>query len=148
MDYFTYEELIYSETALKNRIRNKTTRQVEANLARLVSDILDPLRKAYGRAIIVNSGYRCAALNKAVGGASTSQHTTGCAADINAGSVAANRELARLIVRLNLPWCQLINEKDYAWVHISIANDPKTSPKRQILYYNGKTYKNITADEL
>ena len=148
MDYFTYEELIYSETALKKRIRNKTTRQAEANLARLVADILDPLRKAYGRAITVNSGYRCAALNKAVGGASTSQHTTGCAADITAGSRSANRELARLIVSLNLPWCQLINEKDYAWVHISIENDPKTSPKRQILYYNGKTYKNITPDQL
>lgn len=146
MEYFTYEELIYSETALKKRIRNKTTRQVEANLARLVSEILDPLRKAYGRAIIVNSGYRCAALNKAVGGASTSQHTTGCAADIDAGSVAANRELARLIVRLNLPYDQLIDEKNYAWVHVSIA-DGKAA-RKEILRYNGKSYQRIGASEL
>lgn len=146
MDYFTYEELIYSETALKKRIRNKTTRQAEANLARLVADILDPLRKAYGRAITVNSGYRCAALNKAVGGASTSQHTTGCAADIDAGSVAANRELARLIVRLNLPYDQLIDEKNYAWVHVSIA-DGRT-PRMEILRYNGKAYQRIGASEL
>ena len=148
MDYFCYEELIYSETALKKRIRNKTSKAIESNLQRLVDTVLDPLRKAYGRAITVSSGYRSKEVNKAVGGVSNSQHTTGCAADITAGSRSANRELARLIVSLGLPWCQLINEKDYAWVHISIENDPKTSPKRQILYYNGKTYKNITANEL
>ena len=148
MDYFCYEELIYSETALKKRIRNKTSKSIEANLQRLVNDILDPLRRAYGRAITVSSGYRCKEVNQAVGGVSNSQHTTGCAADITVGSRSANRELARLIVSLNLPWCQLINENDYAWVHISIENDPKTSPKRQILYYNGKTYKNITPDQL
>ena len=148
MDYFCYEELIYSETALKKRIRNKTSKAIESNLQRLVNDILDPLRRAYGRAILVSSGFRCKEVNQAVGGVGNSQHTTGCAADITAGSRSANRELARLIVSLNLPWCQLINEKDYAWVHISIENDPKTSPKRQILYYNGKTYKNITPDQL
>lgn len=144
MEYFTYEELIYSETG----IRNKTSKAIESNLQRLVDTVLDPLRKAYGRAITVSSGYRSKEVNKAVGGVSNSQHTTGCAADITAGSRSANQELARLIVSLGLPWCQLINEKDYAWVHISIENDPKTSPKRQILYYNGKTYKNITPDQL
>lgn len=147
MDYFCYEELIYSETALKKRIRNKTSKTIESNLQRLVDTVLDPLRKAYGKPIIVNSGYRCAALNKAVGGASTSQHTTGCAADIDAGSVAANRELARLIVSLNLPYDQLIDEKDYAWVHVSVAAVGK-APRKEILRYNGRSYQSITANQL
>lgn len=146
--YFTIEELLYSDTALKKRIRNKTSKAIEDSLDLLITAVLDPLRKAYGKPITVTSGYRCKELNKAVQGVSNSQHLTGCAADITAGSRSANQALARLIVSLNLPFHQLINEKDYAWVHISIENDPKTSPKRQILYYNGKTYKTITANEL
>lgn len=146
MEYFTYEELIYSETALKKRIRNKTSKAIEANLQRLVNDILDPLRKAYGRAINVSSGYRCKELNKAVGGVSNSQHTTGCAADITAGSRSANRELARMIVSLGLPFDQLINEKDYAWVHVSVADGK--APRKDILQYNGRSYTRITPDQL
>ncbi|MBR1732407.1 MAG: hypothetical protein IJ729_01500 [Alloprevotella sp.] len=43
---------------------------------------LAPLREAWGAPIIVVSGYRCAALNKAVGGVKNSQHMVGEAADI------------------------------------------------------------------
>ena len=148
MQYFTIEELIYSDTALKKQMRNKTTVEIERNLTRLVDTILDPLRKAYGKPIYVTSGFRCATLNKAVGGVSTSQHLTGCAADIDAGSMAKNRDLAVLITKLNLPFCQLIDEKNYAWVHISIPNTPTEAPKRQILRYNGKTYTNIKPNQL
>lgn len=146
MDYFCYEELIYSETALKKRIRNKTSKAIESNLQRLVDTVLDPLRKAYGRSINVSSGYRSKEVNKAVGGVSNSQHTTGCAADITAGSRSANRELARLIVSLGLPFDQLINEKDYAWVHVSVADG--IAPRKDILQYNGRNYTRITPDQL
>lgn len=147
MEYFTYEELIYSETAQKKRIRNKTNKAIESNLQRLVDTVLDPLRKAYGRAINVSSGYRCKEVNQAVGGVGNSQHTTGCAADITAGSRSANRELARLIVSLNLPYDQLIDEKDYAWVHVSVAG-VNTPARKQILRYNGRSYQSITANQL
>lgn len=147
MNYFTLEELLYSETALKKRIRNKTNKGIEDNLVRLVETILDPLRKAYGKPITVTSGYRCKELNKAVGGVATSQHLTGCAADITVSSKSGNRELARLIVKLGLPFSQLIDEKDYQWVHVSCAAE-NTPPRRQILRYNGREYKHITADEL
>ena len=74
MKHFTIEELIYSETALKKRLRNKTTAAAEDNLRRLVETVLDPLREAYGKAVTVTSGYRCKELNKAVGGVGNSQH--------------------------------------------------------------------------
>ena len=49
---------------------------------KLVEFILDPLREAYGKPIVVTSGYRCDKLNTILGGAKTSQHRLGEAVDI------------------------------------------------------------------
>jgi hypothetical protein len=76
------------------------------------------LREWYGKPIIVNSGYRCEALNKAIGGAKSSQHMLGEAADITAGSKEENEELFNYI-KDNLEFDQLINESDFSWVHVS-----------------------------
>ena len=54
-----------------------------ANLEALVNEVLDPLREAYGKPIVVNSGYRCPKHNKEVGGVNGSQHMKGEAADIS-----------------------------------------------------------------
>ena len=43
---------------------------------------LSILRGAWGGPVAVNSGWRCAAHNMKVGGARTSRHLIGCAADI------------------------------------------------------------------
>ena len=98
MKHFTISELIYSRDHWK-RIWNRTTPEVEQNLTALVATILDPLRERYGKPINVNSGYRCQALNKAVGGVRNSQHLTGEAADIDTGSKTENRKLAKMIFR-------------------------------------------------
>ena len=45
-------------------------------------DILTKIRKHYNQPVIINSGYRCEAHNKAVGGSSNSQHFKGSAVDI------------------------------------------------------------------
>lgn len=146
MKYFTYEEMIYSDTALKKNIRNKTTKTIEDNIKLLVETLLDPIREKYGKPLNVNSGYRCAELNRAVGGSTTSAHAYGLAADLDAGSPSKNRELAKLIVSMGISFDQLIDEKNYAWVHIGLST---TKPNRkQILRYNGKSYINITANQL
>ena len=82
MKFFTIEELTKSTTAQQKGIKNVPSKEEEQNLIALIENVLDPLREAYGKPIIVTSGYRCPALNRAVGGASTSQHMTGQAADI------------------------------------------------------------------
>jgi hypothetical protein len=69
--------------------------------------------------ISIGSGYRSHELNHAVGGASTSQHLLGMAADITAGSKDGNRTLFELAQKLKLPYDQLIDERDYAWIHVS-----------------------------
>lgn len=130
MKYFTIKELCKSSTATQRGINNSPNSEIVSNLEQLVDNILDPLREAYGKPITVNSGYRCEALNKAVGGSKTSHHLTGLAADITGSSKAENKKLFELVQKLKLPFDQLIDEKKFSWVHISFSN----KPRRQILH--------------
>ena len=122
MKYFTFNELCRSETASKHKIDNTPSAEIIANLTALVDNVLDPLREAWGRPIIVTSGYRCEVLNKLVGGAPTSQHKQGQAADISAGSIEDNKKLFDLAIKLKLPYDQIIDEYGYKWVHISYSS--------------------------
>ncbi|NDV81318.1 D-Ala-D-Ala carboxypeptidase family metallohydrolase [Bacteroides sp. 51] len=131
MKYFTIEELKHSDTAKNKRIDNTPPPKVVESLNNLVDNILDPLREAWGRPIHVNSGYRCSALNRAVRGASTSQHLKGEAADITTGSKEGNKKLFELIQTLDLPFDQLIDEKNYSWIHVSHR---KENNRRQVLH--------------
>ncbi|MCQ2255567.1 MAG: D-Ala-D-Ala carboxypeptidase family metallohydrolase [Bacteroidaceae bacterium] len=141
---FTLSELTRSETASRLHINNNPGTIPIQNLQKLCDSILQPLRNAYGKPIFVNSGYRSPTLNKAIGGATNSQHMLGQAADITArhsiqkGSDAAanhdyreeNKRLFNLIISLKLPFDQLIDEKNYSWIHVSFG--PRN--RRQILH--------------
>lgn len=118
MKYFTIEELTRSATATTRGIDNTPTPEIKANLERLVDKVLDGLREIYGKPITVNSGYRCPELNKAVGGSKTSDHVKGFAADLTGGSKQENEKIFN-IIRDNFAWTQLINERDFSWVHVS-----------------------------
>lgn len=131
MRNFTIQELTASATAAAKKINNDPTPEAAENLKLLVDNVLDPLRDAYGKPVIVTSGYRSPALNAAVKGSKTSQHVKGQAADITAGSKQENKKLFELAQELNLPYCQLIDEKNFSWVHISYD---KNNVKRQILH--------------
>ena len=119
MKHFTVAEFVRSEKADKQAIDNRLPKELLPNVQALVDNVLDPLREAYGKPITVTSGYRCPALNKAVGGSATSQHISGQAADITAGNRKENKRLFYLIQELGLPFDQLIDEKNFSWVHVS-----------------------------
>lgn len=123
MKYFTINELTKSATANRLKIDNTPSAQIQNNLEALVENVLDPLRQAWGQPIIVSSGYRCPALNKAVGGVANSQHKLGQAADIHTVSdtPADNKKLYLLIQKLGLPVDQCINEYGYNWIHVSYS---------------------------
>ena len=137
MKYFTMQELTASPTAKRKGIDNTPTPEVTANLTALVANVLDPLREAFGKPIVVISGYRCRKLNRAVGGASRSQHITGEAADIRTLSDRAweNRQLFDLIQKLGLPFDQLIDEYNYDWVHVSFREGRN---RREVLHVRKK----------
>lgn len=118
MKHFTIEEMTESSTAKAKDIDNTPSQEILAKLQKLIEAILDPLMEWYGKPIRVNSGYRCEALNEAIGGSKTSQHCLGEAADITAGSKEENKKLFEYI-KDNLPFDQLINESDFSWIHVS-----------------------------
>ena len=106
--------------------------EVRDAIRELTNTVLQPLRDAWGQPLHVNSGYRCPKLNAAVGGAATSQHTKGEAADIKAEHPV---KLAQLAYDLGLPYDQMIIYPTF--VHFS--HKLHGEQRRQVLY--NKSYK-------
>mgnify|MGYP001078906209 CR=1 FL=1 len=131
MKYFTIAELCKSDTADRLGIDNRLPKDLLPNVENLITEVLDPLREWYGKPITVNSGFRSPALNKAVGGSATSDHMQGRAADITGGSPAENKKLFNLVQSLGLPFDQLIDEKNFAWVHVSYRSEKEN--RKQVL---------------
>lgn len=125
---FSYREFERSEVADAKHICNVITSfDVRDSIQALTENVLQPLRDAWGKPLKVNSGYRCKALNAAVGGVPTSQHVKGEAADIAAGDPV---KLARLAVKLGLPFDQMILYPTF--VHFS--HKLNGEQRRQICY--------------
>jgi zinc D-Ala-D-Ala carboxypeptidase len=122
--HFTLEELLESQTARRWGIKEQFNppEGVIDNLKLLCVNILEPLRKYIGRPIVISSGYRCAEVNKRVGGQPTSQHLKGQAADIHALGMT-NADLFWAVKEVGLPFSQEIWEfgtkVEPAWVHVS-----------------------------
>ena len=149
MKYFSIKELTASAKATELGIKNEPTKAAMLNLESLVLNILDPLRAAWGGAIKVTSGYRSAALNKAVGGSTTSAHRYGYAADIVPadGRISVFKAFVVKWLKENeISFDQYIDElsidkdgKVTEWVHIGIKS-PSGNQRRQFLKYRNKKY--------
>ena len=130
---FSYREFEESETAKARGITNVISSfEIRDAIRELTNTVLQPLRDAWGLPLHVNSGYRCPKLNAAVGGAATSQHTKGEAADIKAEHPV---KLAQLAYDLGLPYDQMIIYPTF--VHFS--HKLHGEQRRQVLY--NKSYK-------
>lgn len=129
MKHFTIQELCKSTVAEERLIDNTPSDVITDQLTALVDNILDPLRDAYGSPIFVSSGYRSVQLNRVVGGVNSSQHRLGQAADLDQGSKKENKKLFNLVLKLELPFDQLILEYGGEWIHISYS--PRN--RRQVL---------------
>ena len=117
VSHFTIRELTRSETAIRLGIDNTPPSWAVENMERLIKTVLDPARDALGAPVIVNSGYRCESLNRAVGGVARSYHLAGRAADLTTGSADGNRRLFAILK--SLPHVELIWERGGAWIHVA-----------------------------
>ena len=113
-EHITFAEATYTSKKLPNIPSNK-----ELEAMKLVALLcFEPMRKWYGKPLKINSFFRSAEVNKAVGGASTSQHLFGEAIDLTTGSKEENKKLFEW-AKSHLTYDQIINEYDYSWIHIS-----------------------------
>ncbi|MBP8975105.1 MAG: peptidase M15A [Bacteroidetes bacterium] len=121
--YFTIEEFVTSQTAARLGIDNTPPEQAIENMQELCLHILDPLREALKKPIIISSGYRSPELNQAIGGSPTSQHCLGLAADIIVPQLHPE-EVFNMVVESDLPYDQVIEEFGQ-WTHLSYATVPR-----------------------
>lgn len=134
--HFKLSEFTKSSTASARGIPNVPNKEQVSNLKALCVEVLEPLRQWYGKTIIIGSGFRCPALNKAVGGVSNSQHMKGEAADLHIptikapnGSTIQDMATARKWIEHLLEYGhfdQLILEHDksgHYWIHVSFKRN-------------------------
>lgn len=145
--HFTLTELTKSTAADRYGVDNSCpSQEIYDNLERLCLNILEPVRKRFGQ-FVVTSGYRSPKVNELVGGAKTSQHPKGQAADFEVGGTS-NFDVANWIAE-SLDFDQLILEfyikgkPNSGWVHCSYISKEKN--RRQILTVHPKfgTFKGL-----
>lgn len=127
--HFTLAELTASATAKARGIDNTPPAELHPRLV-ATAEMLERIRSTLGVPVIVTSGYRCQKLNMAVGGVTSSDHTTGQAADIVAPGFGTPEKIARTLAPhvSEMGIGQLILEgiKGKQWVHVStrVPNKP------------------------
>jgi hypothetical protein len=128
--HFTLEELVRSTTAARLGYDNTPTPDQVEELRRLAHLVLEPLRSALGRPIIIESGFRSRQVNYEVRGHHQSEHLLGRAADIVVPGLLPI-QVCETVRDLDLPFRQLIHEFR-AWCHVSVAGDEE-APEQQCL---------------
>ena len=126
--HFTLAELTHTD----HREFDNTPNDVErANLQRL-AEFLERVKETLGgKPVMINSGFRSAQVNAAVGSKETSQHRTGCAADFRVPNMTTDA-ICKVLIASGLPYDQIIREFD-SWVHISVPSHANHPPRRQAL---------------
>ena len=124
-EHFTLSEMLRSQTAEAHNIPNIPLKCHITAMQNLCQLCLEPTRQHFGLPILVTSGYRCPQLNRLVGGAETSQHMKGEAADIT-------------IPRRSWPFCYTTSEQIalvlFGWMRDSVDFD------QLILEHHGSTW--------
>ena len=120
--HFSLEELTASTTAKRLGLDNTPAHELVPRLV-LLAEMLERIRSTLNVPVVVTSGYRCPRVNQAVGGATTSDHPQGHAADIVAPKFGSATEVARtlapLVSVLGIGQIILEGVKGKQWVHVS-----------------------------
>lgn len=123
---FTLNEMCASITAKTLGIDNTPTANDVNNLRILCKEILQPTRDEWGKPMHINSGFRSADLNKAVGGKPNSYHLRGCAADIAVTSNTEGYALAAHLLKQKLTDLAILEKhKQRFWVHVQWSYAPR-----------------------
>lgn len=125
--HFYMGEFIYSAVAVEAALDNTPPPEAQAAIRNLVEKLLEPLRRSFGAAIQISSGFRCSELNKLVGGVADSQHLTGEAVDIY---TFGSSRLLEVLESSRLDFDQVIFYRRRNFMHLSLKC--KGTNRRQI----------------
>ena len=134
--YVAISEVTSSDTAKRKGISNMPTPEHLENLKVTCEAVHTPIREHFGKPIFISSAYRSAALNKAIGGSSSSDHCNGRALDLDQDDkgTGVTNKMVFDFVKDNLEFDQLIwefgTEKNPDWVHVGYR---KGANRKQIL---------------
>jgi uncharacterized protein YcbK (DUF882 family) len=118
--HFTLDELTHTD----HREIDNTPTQDEINNLQQLANFLEEVKTVLGgKPIMISSGFRCKALNDAVGSKDSSQHRTGFAADFRVPGMTPD-EVVRAVIASGIGYDQIIREFD-RWTHISVADKPR-----------------------
>jgi hypothetical protein len=126
--HFTLDELTHTD---HREIDNSPNQAEIENLQRLANFLEEVKTVLGGKPVMISSGFRCKALNDAVGSKDTSQHRIGCAADFRVPGMTPD-EVVRAIIASGIGYQQIIREFD-RWTHISVPNQADETPRKQAL---------------
>ena len=118
---FVLSEITRSSTAVRLGINNGPDKEHLQNIQHLITQIVQPMRDDLGP-IRISSGYRSPVLNSTIGGSNKSQHCKGQALDLQfwEGGKMNNKKIYDWIIDSGLEFDQMINEFDFAWIHLSL----------------------------
>ena len=126
--HFTLEELTVTD---HREFSNEPNESETKNLQRL-AEFLELVKTLLGgKPILVNSAFRSKQVNDAVGSKDTSQHRSGCAADLRVLGISPDG-VVQAVIASDLAFDQVIREFD-RWTHISVPSHPDDKPRRQAL---------------
>lgn len=119
-EHFALDEFTASQTAARLGIDNTPDAEALENLRNTAAGMEQVRAFLGGVPVKISSGFRCLALNAAVGSRTTSQHVTGCACDFTAPAYGTPEQIVRDLLTSGVPYDQLIYEFA-TWVHISFS---------------------------
>lgn len=124
--HFSLEEFIASDTAARLNIDNRIPDELRENALQTLQ-MMERIRFHIDAPITITSGYRCKALNQAIGSKPTSDHTLAFAVDFKAPKAGTPYEIAKDLASVIdiVGIGQLILEFG-TWVHVSLARPDKT----------------------
>lgn len=96
-EHFNYSEMVTTNHQ-KLKVENWDKGMDYLENMKYMARWLEEIRQQWGKPIVLNSGFRCKALNKAIGGAHQSRHMTAEAVDIRCDSKETARKMVQTII--------------------------------------------------
>lgn len=136
--HVTKQEFELSPTAIRLGIDNQMNEEQTTKAILLCVNVFEPIRVKLGHPIKINSGFRGKALNKKIGGASSSQHCKGEAMDLD----LHDKDIFEWVIK-NVTFDQLIwefgNNLTADWFHISYKKDGNRNQVLRGIKKHGET---------